>query len=199
MVPIDLNAIDCDYYTASCHKWFSAPFGSGFLYVRSRHKQGLKPNILSWGRSLAGAAPNWKDEFDWPGTFDPTPSLTIPAALDFLEQYGLERFRSDTHALARYARKRLLELPGTAPLTSDSPDWYGSMVTIRLPLPDEPGFPGKTHPLQQWLWEQHQIEIPVIRWRENIHLRVSCHLYNSRAQIDGLLAALQAWLPGKTI
>ncbi|MDT9121883.1 aminotransferase class V-fold PLP-dependent enzyme, partial [Escherichia coli] len=49
MVPVDIRALDCDYYTASCHKWLCGPFGTGFLYVRSRHKQGLQPNILSWG------------------------------------------------------------------------------------------------------------------------------------------------------
>ena len=32
-VPISLDELSCDFYTASLHKWASAPLGSGFLYV----------------------------------------------------------------------------------------------------------------------------------------------------------------------
>lgn len=194
MVDVDLNSIPCDFYAASCHKWLCGPFGSGFLYVRSRFKQGLQPSILSWGRSLAGAPPSWKDEFHWPGTFDPTPYLAIPAAIEFLEGCGLEHFRKETHLLAQFARQRLLEIRGCAALTPDDATWYGSMVTVRLPVPDEASFPGDMHSLQKWLWSEHQIEVPVIRWREATHIRVSCHLYNCREQIDHLCAALRDWL-----
>lgn len=33
---LNLESLGCDFYTASCHKWLSAPFGSGFLYVAPR-------------------------------------------------------------------------------------------------------------------------------------------------------------------
>ncbi|MFY7969596.1 MAG: aminotransferase class V-fold PLP-dependent enzyme, partial [Pirellulaceae bacterium] len=29
-VPLSLRQLDCDFYLASCHKWLSAPLGSGF-------------------------------------------------------------------------------------------------------------------------------------------------------------------------
>jgi len=194
MVEIDLNSIPCDFYAVSGHKWLSGPYGSGFLYVRSRHKQGLRPNVISWGRSVAGRAPSWKDEFHWPGTFDPTPYLALPAALDLLKQYGLPRFRAETHTLCRLARQQLLTIPGSAALSTDSMDWYGSMVTVELPVRDDRTNLVQSHPLQKWLWEQHQIEVPIVRWREKTHIRTSCHLYNRISQYEKLVAAVQEWI-----
>jgi isopenicillin-N epimerase len=120
--------------------------------------------------------------------------LSIPAAIEFLRASGLEEFRTQTHALVQSARRQILEIPGTAPLTPDDPAWYGSMATIRIPAPDQAAFPGEMHPLQKWLWEEHRIEIPIIRWRERTHVRVSCHLYNGAEQIERLVFALKDWL-----
>lgn len=194
VLPLQLRTISYDFYMVSGHKWLCGPFGSGFMSVRSRHKQGLRPTLLSWGRSLVGNAPNWKDEFHWPGTFDPTPHLSLPTAIQLFQNYGLERFRNETHQLCAQARKRLLEIPGTVALTADSPDWYGSMVSIQLPLSDQKSVSVQSHPLQKWLWETHQIEVPVIRWRDRSHLRISCHLYNTEAQYDFLAKAVEEWL-----
>lgn len=193
-IDVNLRSIDCDFYCASTHKWLCAPFGSGFLYVRSRYKQGLLPNIVSWGRSLQGDAPHWTDEFHWPGTFDPSVYLAVPTAIDFMKTIGLKRFREQTHALAQYARTRLLELTDREPLSADSTDWYGSMVTV----PFDPGGapklrPGEPHPLQTWLATEHRIEMPVVEWHQRWHVRVSCHMYNTPDQIDQLIELLTEW------
>lgn len=193
-VEIDLKELEPDFYMASCHKWLSAPFGTGFLYVSREHQPGLRPTLLSWGRSLRGAAPSWKDEFHWPGTFDPTPYLTIPTALECIRSLGIETFRERTHALARYARQRLLELSGEGALTADDPRWYPSMVTVPFEsLGRSAAFPGDIHPFQKWVWERHRIEVPVIGWQGKPQVRVSCHLYNSRMDIDRLIDAVNEW------
>jgi isopenicillin-N epimerase len=83
-VPVTIDRLDCDFYCASCHKWLSAPFGSGFLYVHPRWKQTVQPVIVSWGNSLSGRPRSWQDEFVWSGTRDPSPFLAVPAAIDFL-------------------------------------------------------------------------------------------------------------------
>ena len=185
MVDLDLDALDCDYYTASCHKWLSAPFGSGFLYVHPRRQQQVEPLVVSWGRPLSGATGSWRDEFHWSGTSDPTPYLTVPAAIGFLQRVGLEGFRGRTHELARYARQRVESLAHCRPLYPDDRNWYGSMVAI--PLRKQ-----SLERLQRGLWEQHQIEVAWHEWNEAPLLRVSCHLYNTQRDIDHLVDALQA-------
>ena len=193
-VPLDLRECDCDFYTASCHKWLSAPIGSGFLYAHPRAQARLRPLVVSWGESLSGRPASWRDEFNWPGTRDPSAFLAVPAAIDFLESVGMATFRQQTHGLAQYARARVTRLTGLEPMAPDSPDWYGSMIA--LPLPDAVGEPprGQMHPLQAALWEQHRIEVPVVNWHGRRFLRVSCHLYNDQDDIDRLVEALGSLL-----
>lgn len=193
MVPIDLRALGCDYYCASLHKWISAPFGSGFLYVARKRQSKLRMPLVSWGRSLGGRDECWQDEFQWMGTRDPAAVLAVPAAIRFLQEVGLDRFRSYGHELARYARERLENWSGCRALVPDDSAWYGTMVTVPL-RQSEPqrSKPNAFDPLQRALWEQHRIEVPVMDWHNRRHLRVSCHLYNTRDEIDRLLAALQA-------
>lgn len=183
MLPLDLRSLDCDYYCVSCHKWLSAPFGSGFLYVHPRARETIRPTTVSWG-TTPGGEPSWQGEFDWIGTRDPSANLSVPAAIDFLEtQVGLEEFRAATHELARFARHELLRLGGERPLTADDASWYGSMVSVPIPDGDAPA-------LQEKLWNEHRIEVLVKQWNGRRLLRVSCHLYNDRADVERLVEAL---------
>lgn len=193
MVPIDLRKIDCDYYCASGHKWLCGPFGSGFLYVARRRQSSIVPPVISWGGSVSGRPFRWQDELNWLGTRDPAPFLAIPAAIDFLESFGLDEFRRQTHGMVSDARRRIADLTGLAPFTPDSVEWFGSMAAC--PLPDgEPPAAGRRDLLQNHLWEQHRIEIPVVHWHGRRFIRVSCHLYTTPEHIDLLLDALRSAL-----
>ena len=160
----------------------------------------MEPVVVSWGRSLSGRPFRWQHEFNWLGTRDPAPLLSIPAAIDFLNDFGLDRFREETHELARYARHRIEALTGLPAMTPDSVDWYGSMVAMPLPIPSgwSPPDPGQPDPLQPRLWEKYRIEVPVIAWEGRRLIRVSCHLYNTREQIDLLVEALAQELAAET-
>ncbi len=184
-LPLDLRALGADFYTASCHKWLSAPLGSGFLYVARPWQDQVRPPQLSWGLLLPDRPQQWWEEFVWTGTRDPSAYLCVPAAIRFLERVGLEAFRARTHALAQYARQQLVDLFGTQPLVPDSPDWYTAMAHVPLP-------PGPGRPLQNRLWEQYGIEVPIVEFQGNRYVRVSCHLYNTPAHVDRLTMALKS-------
>lgn len=197
MRQIELDQLECDFYTASCHKWLSAPFGSGFLYVNPRWQDRLCPSVLSWGRALAGDSASWRDEFNWVGTRDPSAYLTIPDAIQFLEDIGWDLFRQRTHELARLARERITTMTRLAPLIPDSTDWYGSMIA--LPLPDPPASSQAslwTQPdaLQSALWTHAGIEVPIVSWNDRRLIRVSCHLYTQVHEIDRLVETLEELL-----
>jgi isopenicillin-N epimerase len=183
MLPTEIELLDCDFYTASCHKWLSAPFSSGFLFVHPRRQAQLRPPVLSWGRALAGEAATWRDEFNWVGTRDPAAYLAVPDAIEFLERFGFPAFRRRTHELVRLARTRIEQLTCLAALVPDDSAWYGSMIALPLP-------PGPCEPLQAALWERFRIEVPIVDWQGMRLVRVSCHLYNNEGDIDRLVGAL---------
>lgn len=180
---LSLNDLDCDFYAASLHKWLSAPLGSGFLYVAPRHQSTIQPPLQSWGRLLPAIPSQWDEQFWWSGTRDPSAYLTVPEAISFLEEYGLERFRDTTHARARQARLALESLIQQSAIVPDARDFYGSMTEVPLP-------PGDWSGLQNWLWQKHGIEIPIIQFEDAWYVRVSCHLYTLDEHFERLLRAL---------
>jgi isopenicillin-N epimerase len=193
-VPLAIDRLDCDFYTASCHKWLSAPFGSGFLYAHPRQQTHIKPPVLSWGRLPPGKIDSWADEFTWSGTRNPVAYLAVPAAIDFLEQVGLETFRARTHWLAQYARRCICDLTNLEPLVPEDPTWYGSMAHVPLSPTATNETCAVSSPLQHVIWQRFGIEVPIVDFRGRRYIRVSCHLYNDTSHIDRLVSGLKELL-----
>ncbi len=204
MLPVNLRQIDCDFYTASCHKWLSAPFGSGFLYVSPRQQKHVKPAIVSWGGSVGGRQPGWKDEFVWLGTRNPAAFLSVAAAVRFFEtpaaefvaseppgQRTLDAYRTHATSLLTETRQRITEL--TQRESPFHPSLTDGVTMAALPLPpsDAEVTHGKPDPLQVTLRNEFQIETPVVRWRDQRFIRVSAHLYNSTDDVQRLSDVLE--------
>jgi len=183
-IKVDIGELGCDYYASSLHKWLSAPFGSGFLYVKPKHHDSVATTNLSWGRLRPNQPRFWYEEFIWPGTRDPSAYLAVPDAIRFLREVGLERFRSETHEMAKYARRQLSELADVEPLVDDDDQWFASMAQVPLPA-------GDARLLQDALWERYSIEVPIIEWKGQRYIRISCHLYTRSEDIDLLARALK--------
>lgn len=123
-----LYNLQCDFYTASCHKWLCAPIGSGFVYVDPRWHSQFQPARLSWGRLNPAKPEKWPEELLWTGTRDYSAYLTVPHAIDFFAKFDREKLDVRNHELARYARRRLSELPGAEPVTPEGREWFAWMV-----------------------------------------------------------------------
>ena len=54
--PVDIDALGCDFYAASCHKWLSAPLGSGFLAVHPRVPRAFRAGPAELGSLVAQRA-----------------------------------------------------------------------------------------------------------------------------------------------
>ena len=181
-----LYNLQCDFYTASCHKWLCAPIGSGFVYVDPRWHGQFKPARLSWGRLKPALPEVWSDELLWTGTRDYSAYLTIPYAIEFFGRLDREKLDARNHELACYARRRLCELPGAEPVTPEDREWFGWMVGVWLPSNYN-----RYESLQQRLWERYKIEVPIVHFAGRYLVRVSCHLYVSTHDIDTLVRCLQ--------
>lgn len=197
-VELNLNALDAAYYIGNCHKWLCTPKGSAFLYVAPEKQHEIRPLTISHGanRSVPGRS-RFRLEFDWTGTHDPTAFLTIPFALKQLAGWvdgGWAGIREHNRQLALYARRTLLDAVGGVPICPES--MVGCLAAIQLPDDPTGGSMGPIvaiDPLQEALFSQWQIEVPVVPWPSAPHrlLRTASQLYNSKAQVDYLADALR--------
>lgn len=187
MVPVELNELGAAYYTGNAHKWLCAPKGAAFLHARRDRQATLHPTVISHGYPGGFQA-----EFDWTGTFDPTPWLCIGESLRYLRDLlpgGWAELMARNHELALQARTVLLEaLNIDAPCP---PEMIGSMASLPLPSahPASPAAALDLQGLHSWFRQRgvetwlHPHPLPL--------LRVSAQLYNSLPQYEQLAALLR--------
>ena len=192
MVPLGLSDLGAAYYTGNAHKWLCAPKGAAFLHVRRDRQALLHPTVISHGYTAGFQA-----EFDWTGTFDPTPWLCIPEALRYIGGLlpgGWPHVMAANRALALQARALLLESSG-----ADAPcpeAMIGSMASIPLPLAvaRSPAHRLDCAGLHSWFRERgvetwlHPHPVPL--------LRISAQLYNDLDQFKRLASLLEEALRG---
>ncbi len=192
MLPLDLDGIGASFYVGNCHKWLCAPKGSGFLHAADRVRSEVLPAVVSHGfNSARRDRSRFHQLFDWTGTADPTPYLTIPTAIEFvgsLQPGGWPAIQVRNRRLAQDARTLLTAALGTPALPPS--EMIGSMASLPLPaLQPAPASPD-TDPLAVSLRADHGIEVPVFSWGEQRMLRISAHLYNEIGDYESLAVAL---------
>jgi isopenicillin-N epimerase len=140
--------------------------------------------ITGWGRLDPAAPETWSDEQIWLGTRNVSGFLAIPYAIDYFEKVGVSAVRSRIHYLAELAEAMLVDLFGTEPVADRNQGWYGSMAHVPLPG-------GNWSELQNELWVQSGIEVPIWQLNGRWWIRVSCHLYNTKSQLEFLTSELK--------
>jgi isopenicillin-N epimerase len=199
MLPLDLRSLGAAYYAGNLHKWVCAPKGAALLYVRDDRRSAVHPAITSHGANSSRTdRSRFHLEFDWTGTFDPTPWLAVSSALRFIPSLvpgGWAEVMRRNHELALRGRDTLCN---ALSIDKPAPDiMLGSMAAV--PLPDgaadtAPSLYGD--PLQDVLFERFAIEVPVVPWPgpPKRVLRVSAQLYNQAEEYDVLANALRTLL-----
>lgn len=101
-IPVDIEALGCDFYTVSAHKWLLGPDATGCLYVRPERADELRlafPSYFSW------EYPDYEPKAGV-GRFEPgwIPGASLEgllASFSFAEEVGEERFEAALRAAVR--------------------------------------------------------------------------------------------------
>ncbi len=196
-VPVDVQQLGCDFYCFSGHKMYG-PMGVGVMYGREELLSELPPyqgggemiETVTFEHTTYNQLP-YKFEAGTPSVGD---VLGLGKAIEFMQQLGLKNIADHEADLLRYATDCLLRLPGIR-LFGTAPD-KASVLSFLV---------GDSHPYDVGtLLDQlgiavrtgHHCTQPVMdRYGIPGTVRASFAVYNTRAEVDALYAALERILP----
>jgi cysteine desulfurase/selenocysteine lyase len=190
---VDVQALDCDFYTFSGHKLY-APFGIGVLWGRRELLESMDP-VFTGGGMVEELSPERVSYRPVPGRLEAgTPNLSgalaLARAIEWLQQIGLDRVEAHERELLRHARAVLGALPGVRLLGGAEPAL--GVVSFVLDgvhahdlstILDHGGVAVRAgHHCAQPLMQRFGIPAAV---------RASFAVYNTREEIDALVAGLR--------
>jgi isopenicillin-N epimerase len=183
-IPLDIPSLGVDWYVGNLHKWLWVPRSSGILWTSPARQPALHPSVISWGLDLGFHA-----EFDLPGTRDPSPHLSAPAAIAFMRQLGVSAVRQYNHGLVWNGARLLAERWGTSFVTPE--EMIGTMATVMLP--DGVGSTADDAArLRDALLFGDRIEVQLHAFRGRLYARICGQVYNEPADIERLATAALA-------
>ncbi|MEA5420612.1 SufS family cysteine desulfurase [Spirulina sp. CCNP1310] len=114
-LPLDVQAMDCDWLVASGHK-MCGPTGSGFLYGKLALLEAMPP-FLGGGEMIQDVFLDHSTYADLPHKFEAgTPAIgeaiALGAAIDYLTAIGMERIHAYEQELTQYLFKKLSQVEG---------------------------------------------------------------------------------------
>jgi cysteine desulfurase/selenocysteine lyase len=191
--PVDVQDLDADFLAFSAHK-MCGPSGIGVLYGRKHLLEDMPP-FLGGGDMikrvyLRSFAPNEIPHKFEAGTPAIAEAVGLGAAIDYLENVGMQAIARHEHEIVSYALERLEEIPGVK-VFGPSAEHKGGVASFTL----QGVHP---HDISQILDKYgvairagHHCAMPL---HEKFGLpataRASFYLYNTREEIDRLVDAL---------
>jgi cysteine desulfurase/selenocysteine lyase len=192
-MPVDVQALDCDFYCFSGHK-MCGPTGIGVLYGRESLLAAMPPwqggGDMILAVSFKGTVFNELPYKFEAGTPHIAGAIGLGAAVDYLEAIGLERIAAAEQDLLDYATQRLSAIPGLT-LVGTAPE-KAAVVSFTVDgvhphdlgtILDHEGVAIRTG---------HHCAMPVMEFFGlPATARASFAFYNTRAEVDRLVDALQ--------
>jgi cysteine desulfurase / selenocysteine lyase len=191
-MPVDVQQIGCDFFVFSGHKIF-APTGIGTVYAKEELLEILPPwqgggNMIHnvTFEETTYAEPPAKFEAGTPNIAD---AVGLGAALDYVSRLGLPNIARHEQELLRYATDELVRIPGLR-IIGTAPEKVGLVSFV---LKDR-----KTEEVGRLLDQEgiavraghHCAQPSLRRFGLESTVRPSFSLYNTREEIDRLLAAI---------
>ncbi len=192
-MPVDVQALDCDFYSFSGHKVF-APTGIGVLYGKADVLEAMPP--WQGGGNMISDVTFEKTTYQPPpgrfeaGTGSIADAVGLGAAIDYVTALGLENVRRYEHELLVYAEEHLLRVPGLR-IIGTAPEKAGviSFVLDGIRTEDVGGALDQEGIAVR---SGHHCAQPILRrFGLEATVRASLAPYNTPEDIDALVAALR--------
>lgn len=193
-MPVDVQALDCDFYVFSGHKLY-APSGIGVLYGKQALLEAMPP--YQGGGDMIRKVTFTETEYNTlPYKFEAgTPSIAdvvgLGAAIDYLNEIGMEHIASYEKELLDYATEQALKIKGLKLIGTAQNK--GAILSFVL---------DKIHPhdigtmldsLGIAIRAGHHCAMPVMDFFEvPATARVSFAMYNTKQEIDGLMKGIES-------
>ncbi|MDQ0273038.1 cysteine desulfurase [Cytobacillus purgationiresistens] len=191
---VDVQDLDCDFLGFSGHK-MCGPTGIGVLYGKKQLLENMEP--IEFGGEMIDFVglyeSTWK-ELPWKfegGTPIIASAIGLGAAIDFLEEIGLNEIEAHEHKLAAYAMERLSEVEGMTIFGPKTANNRAGIVTFNLDdvhphdvatVLDAEGIAVRAG---------HHCAQPLMKWlKQSATARASFYLYNTEEDIDKLTQGL---------
>ncbi|MBY0221870.1 MULTISPECIES: cysteine desulfurase [Sporosarcina] len=192
---IDVQKLDCDFLAFSGHK-MCGPTGIGVLYGKKDLLNAMEP--VEFGGEMIDFVglyeSTWK-ELPWKfegGTPIIAGAIGLGAAIDFLEEIGMDAIEQHEHELAGYAMEKMSEVDGLAIYGPTDPGKRAGLVTFNL---------NDVHPHDLAtvldmngiaVRAGHHCAQPLMKWLEcSATARASFYLYNTTEDVDRLVEGLR--------
>jgi cysteine desulfurase / selenocysteine lyase len=191
-LPVDVQALDCDFYAISGHKMYG-PTGIGVLYGKTKLLEAMPPYqgggdmiaSVTFDKTIYNRLP-YKFEAGTPNIAD---TIGLGAAIEYLNRIGLEQIEQHEADLLTYATSAVGAIPGVQ-LIGTAREKAGVLSFVMEEIHphdigtilDREGIAVRTG---------HHCAQPVMQ-RFNIPAtaRASFGLYNTREEVDALVAGL---------
>jgi selenocysteine lyase/cysteine desulfurase len=176
LLPVDVHALSCDLYANSLHKWSLAPAGNGVLYVRR--------DIQRLFRSLFSNAGDDATRYEPIGTSPLPLRLAAGLALKFIANIGVPNIEARTTMLSDTLARKLSAVPRLKIISPSSRETRSPAITLF----EIEGL--NAVEAQALIQKKYRIIVDEHTRDGHNALRVSTHFYNTRHEIDQLIAAL---------
>jgi selenocysteine lyase/cysteine desulfurase len=190
MIPVDLTAIGCDSYAFSGHKWLGGPHETGGLFIRRDRLEAVAPTGIG---AYSGELPQLPGEIKYHGAASRHEYGTRNAglvaglveAVRLQERIGRDRIAAHGRELAVLVHDGLADVPDITVLTPRPAELRASITTFRHARADA----GK---LFGYLHDKHRLRCRPVTEQGLNAVRVSLHVFNSRADAARVIAAVRA-------
>ena len=190
---VDVQALDCDFYAFSGHK-LCGPTGIGVLYGKAALLEAMQPfkgggdMILSVTFEKTTYAPI-PAKFE-AGTPPIAAAITLGAAVDYLNEIGMDRIAAHETDLLDYATTAVTKLPGVRIIGTAEKKAAVLSFAIEGVHPHDVGTLLNEDGVA--IRTGHHCAQPVMqRFKVPATCRASFAFYNTMAEVDALVASIQ--------